>query len=157
VLRRSLRSHFCAKRAQGKLPLPAALNGRGEHELAQIFKWLFRDKYSGLEKYRKDNPIKLPAITSSLRKFIERNKDNGFYQVTMYNDDATPMEFVMEVLEFYLSYSVVDATEKMSKVHRLGAHGIYASNEEAAYIVSTLINDVAKSRGYPLKCSVQNI
>lgn len=125
--------------------------------MLKLLKRIFKNKYSGLEEYRKNNPIKLPKIDSSLRNFIDLNKNNGFYQVTMYNDDITPMEFVIEVLEHYLSYSVSEAVQKMAQIHKLGSSGIYASSEEAANSVSTLINDAAKSKGYPLTCCVQNI
>lgn len=124
--------------------------------MLKLLKWIFKDKYSSLKEYRKKNPINLPAIDSSLRGLIEQNKNNGFHQVTMYNDDVTPMEFVIEVLEHYLSYSVSEAAQKMAQIHKLGSAGIYTSNEEVATRVCTLINDAAKIHGHSLTCSVQS-
>lgn len=66
-----------------------------------MFKWferMFSGRYKALYEYRKSNPIELPIVEDHILKAIHDGKDHGYFQLVIYNDDTTPMEFVIEIL-----------------------------------------------------------
>ena len=72
-------------------------------------------------------------------------------QVLIYNDDQTPMEFVVDLLQKFFSMSRPDAIATMLEVHRQGIAvcGLYGRDEALS-----LVKDVsahAKERGHPLR------
>jgi len=77
------------------------------------------------------------------------------YKVLLLNDDYTPMDFVVQVLQqfFYLSEEV--ATEIMLQVHRQGRGlcGVYTRDIAETKVV--LVNDYARLNQYPLLCSME--
>lgn len=75
-------------------------------------------------------------------------------QVVLYNDDYTPMQFVVDVLEKFFSMPRSDATDVMLDVHRkgIGVCGRYPRNE-AAELVETVL-EYARQHGHPLNCTV---
>lgn len=123
----------------------------------RLLKSLFADRFSELKKYRESHPGKLPAVTSELKRSILKGRNKGFFQVVIYNDDTTPMEFVIDVLEYYIGYSTKDAAIKMARIHKVGCSGIYTSNESLANAVCELIEGASLSKGYELRCCVQGV
>ena len=79
------------------------------------------------------------------------------YLVILQNDDYTPMDFVVEVLErfFYLNQSV--ATEIMLQVHfkGRGVCGVYT--RDIAETKVALVNDYASLNQHPLLCSMEQV
>jgi ATP-dependent Clp protease adapter protein ClpS len=75
-------------------------------------------------------------------------------QVVLYNDDYTPMEFVVGILEKFFSMTRDDATEAMLEVHRKGIAvcGLYARDEAVELMKNVL--DYARQHGHPLNCGV---
>jgi ATP-dependent Clp protease adapter protein ClpS len=75
-------------------------------------------------------------------------------QVVLYNDDYTPMEFVVSILEKFFSMTRDDATEAMLEVHRKGVAlcGLY-SRDEAVKLMKNVL-DYARQHGHPLNCGV---
>lgn len=77
------------------------------------------------------------------------------YKVILLNDDYTPMDFVVEVLERYFGYSEVVASELMMQVHYQGRAicGIYTRD-----IAETKVHQVtiyAEQHEYPLRCTME--
>jgi ATP-dependent Clp protease adaptor protein ClpS len=77
------------------------------------------------------------------------------YQVVLLNDDYTTQDFVVEVLELVFRKDQAEATRIMLDVHRLGAGmvGVYTWD-----IASTKVEEVhrmARDRGYPLRCRIE--
>jgi ATP-dependent Clp protease adaptor protein ClpS len=77
------------------------------------------------------------------------------YKVVLLNDDYTTQEFVVEVLVSVFHKDVPSATRIMLDVHRLGAGtvGVYTWD-----IASTKVEEVhrlARDRGYPLRCRIE--
>ena len=66
-------------------------------------------------------PVKLPDPDEGgsvvLERRTERVKPPQMYQVVMINDDYTPMEFVVEILEVFFSMNREKATQVMLAVH----------------------------------------
>jgi ATP-dependent Clp protease adaptor protein ClpS len=77
------------------------------------------------------------------------------YKVLLHNDDFTTMEFVVFVLEYVFNRSEADAFTIMLKVHNegMGVAGIYPF--EIANMKSQKALNLARSREYPLLCTVE--
>lgn len=77
------------------------------------------------------------------------------YKVILLNDDYTPMEFVVEVLERFFSKARDEATQLMLKVHNDGSAvcGIYP--QDIAETKMTQVLTHAQSAGHPLQCVIE--
>ncbi|MVO79109.1 ATP-dependent Clp protease adapter ClpS [Sphingomonas sp. MAH-20] len=82
-------------------------------------------------------------------------KKPSLYKVLMLNDDYTPMEFVVLVLQSFFKMSIEDATRVMLHVHQkgVGVCGIF-SYEVAESKVSQVI-DFARQNQHPLQCTLE--
>ncbi len=77
------------------------------------------------------------------------------YKVLMLNDDYTPMEFVVHVLERFFQKSRDQATQIMLHVHRrgVGVCGVYTY--EVAETKVTQVMDLARQNQHPLQCTIE--
>jgi len=77
------------------------------------------------------------------------------FKVILYNDDYTPMEFVVHVLEKVFGKSPSAATQIMLQIHRggMGVAGVYVL--EVAETKSATVLRMAEDRGYPLRSGVE--
>ena len=77
------------------------------------------------------------------------------YKVLMLNDDYTPMEFVVHVLERFFQKSREEATRIMLHVHRrgVGVCGVYTY--EVAETKVTQVMDLARQNQHPLQCTIE--
>ena len=77
------------------------------------------------------------------------------YLVLLHNDDYTTMEFVLEVLQKFFNKTHDEAMAVMLKVHieGRGVAGIY--NRQIAETKAFQVMELAKTRGFPLKCTVE--
>ena len=77
------------------------------------------------------------------------------YKVILLNDDYTPMEFVVEMLQSYFSKSQEQATEIMLHIHQkgLGICGLYTY--EIAESKATLVLDKARKNQHPLQIKLE--
>lgn len=77
------------------------------------------------------------------------------YTVVMLNDDYTPMEFVVEVLETYFSKDRPSATQIMLTIHTKGkaACGVYP--KDIAETKAVAVNKYSRESGHPLLCEVE--
>jgi ATP-dependent Clp protease adaptor protein ClpS len=84
-----------------------------------------------------------------------KSKKPSLYKVLMLNDDYTPMEFVVLVLQSFFRMSIEDATRVMLHVHQkgVGVCGIF-SYEVAESKVSQVI-DFARQNQHPLQCTLE--
>ena len=74
------------------------------------------------------------------------------YQVAMLNDDYTPMEFVVMVIQEFFSKDGEAATQIMLKIHLdgKGVCGVYSRDVAATKVDQVL--DAARQAGHPLQC-----
>lgn len=88
-------------------------------------------------------------------KVRPKTKKPSMYRVLLLNDDYTPMEFVVHVLERFFSKSREAATEIMLHVHHrgVGVCGVY-TYEIAETKVSQVI-DFARRHQHPLQCTME--
>ena len=84
-------------------------------------------------------------------------KKPSLYRVILLNDDYTPMEFVIYVLQTFFSYDKEKATQIMLAVHTKGKGvcGIYT--KEVAETKSNQINNFAKQNEHPLVSDIEPI
>ncbi len=77
------------------------------------------------------------------------------FKVVLYNDDYTPMEFVVALLEQVFQKPPVEATRLMLQIHRSGSGvaGIYAL--EVAETKVATVHRMAEARGYPLRSGLE--
>ena len=82
-------------------------------------------------------------------------KKPSFYQVLIMNDDYTPMEFVILVLERFFKKSRAEATQIMLHVHQkgMGVCGLYPYEIAETKIVQVM--DFAKKNQHPLQCTME--
>lgn len=93
--------------------------------------------------------------TSVIVKEQIRTKRPPLYAVVLLNDDYTPMEFVISVLERFFNKDHASATDLMLKVHNEGRAlcGIYPY--EIAETKVTLVTEYAQQNGHPLQCVLE--
>ena len=74
------------------------------------------------------------------------------YQVVMLNDDYTPMEFVVMVLQEYFKRDLETATQIMLKIHHegRGVCGVYSRDVAATKVQQ--VQEAARQAGHPLQC-----
>ena len=84
-----------------------------------------------------------------------KTKRPSLYRVLLLNDDYTPMEFVVHVLERYFQKGREQATAIMLHVHRhgVGECGIYTY--EVAETKVTQVMDFARKHQHPLQCVME--
>jgi ATP-dependent Clp protease adaptor protein ClpS len=77
------------------------------------------------------------------------------FKVVLYNDDYTPMGFVVGVLEIIFQKSPAESNALMLRIHRSGSGiaGVYPL--EIAETKVTSVHRMAEERGYPLRAGVE--
>jgi len=77
------------------------------------------------------------------------------YQVVLLNDDYTPMDFVVKVLQKFFGKDVSEATRIMLQVHHKGRGvcGVYPRDIAASRIAQ--VSRYARARQHPLRCVME--
>ena len=85
----------------------------------------------------------------------QRVEPPKLYQVVMLNDDYTPMEFVVLMLQEYFLHDIDTATQIMLKIHHEGRGicGVYSKDVAATKV--ELVQAAAKRAGHPLQCTLE--
>ena len=93
--------------------------------------------------------------TGVIVKPRSKTKKPSMYKVLMLNDDFTPMEFVVHVLERFFNKSQEEATRIMLHVHQrgVGICGVYTF--EVAETKVNQVIDYARRHQHPLQCSLE--
>jgi ATP-dependent Clp protease adaptor protein ClpS len=77
------------------------------------------------------------------------------YKVMLLNDDYTPMEFVVHVLERFFGINHAQAVEIMLTVHRKGLAVVGVFSFEIAETKVTQVMDYARRNQHPLQCTME--
>jgi ATP-dependent Clp protease adaptor protein ClpS len=82
-------------------------------------------------------------------------KKPSMYKVLMLNDDYTPMEFVVHVLERYFSKTAEEATRIMLHVHQkgVGVCGVFTFEVAETKVNQTM--ELARKNQHPLQCTLE--
>jgi ATP-dependent Clp protease adaptor protein ClpS len=109
-------------------------------------------------------PANLPAVVPRqdegqgavvAERKTQKTEPPRMYQVVMLNDDFTPMEFVVMVLQEYFKRDLETATQIMLKIHHEGRGicGVYTKDVAATKV--ELVLAAARRAGHPLQCIME--
>ena len=90
-----------------------------------------------------------------LEKPKHREKTEDLWKVVLHNDDYTPMDFVIEILEEIFDKSPAEAYRVMMMVHVEGRGIAGTYTHEVAETKAGTTVDVAREAGYPLLASIE--
>lgn len=93
--------------------------------------------------------------TSIMTKAKPRTQRPPLYKVLLLNDDYTPMEFVVHVLERFFQKNREEATRIMLHVHRRGVGVCGVFTYEVAETKVTQVMDLARQNQHPLQCTIE--
>jgi ATP-dependent Clp protease adaptor protein ClpS len=93
--------------------------------------------------------------TGVATKTRAKTRKPSLYKVLMLNDDYTPMEFVVHVLERFFGKSREEATRIMLHVHRRGVGVCGVFTYEVAETKVTQVMDLARQSQHPLQCTIE--
>lgn len=124
---------------------------RGEDESAG--RWIAGTVMAGKRDDRDQDPT--GPGTSVIAKTRPQTKRPSLYRVLLLNDDYTPMEFVVHILQKFFNKSTDDATRIMLHVHQhgVGECGVYTY--EVAETKVTQVMDFARKNQHPLQCVME--
>lgn len=77
------------------------------------------------------------------------------YKVLLLNDDYTPMEFVVHILESFFGMGREKATQIMLEVHTRGAGVCGVFTRDIAETKVAQVNDFSRENQHPLKCTME--
>ncbi len=82
-------------------------------------------------------------------------KKPSLYKVVLLNDDYTPMEFVVELLELFFGQTRESATRIMLSIHTegKGVCGIYT--QDVAETKAGIVNQYSRDHQHPLLCEIE--
>jgi len=93
--------------------------------------------------------------TLLLEKQVEQVKAPSMYKVLLLNDDYTPMEFVVVVLQKFFLMDIEKATLVMLKVHREGRGVCGVFTRDIAATKVELVSSFARMHQHPLQCVME--
>ena len=103
---------------------------------------------SSREQTSRDDGLALQEANPKLKR-------PPLYKVIILNDDYTPMEFVVQVLETFFDMDREKATRVMLHVHTrgMGVCGIFT--KDVAETKVSVVNDYSRSNQHPLLCTME--
>lgn len=92
---------------------------------------------------------------SLLTKAKTKTQRPPLYKVLLLNDDYTPMEFVVHVLERFFGLNHAQAFEIMLTVHKKGVAVVGVFSHEVAETKVAQVMDFARRHQHPLQCTME--
>lgn len=89
-------------------------------------------------------------------QLLDQTKPPSMYKVVLNNDDYTPMEFVVDVLQKFFSYDIERATTLMLDVHYKGKAICGVFTAEVAETKVAQVNRYARNNEHPLLCTLES-
>ena len=104
---------------------------------------------------RKDGGADTGVRSTVITQTKPKTQKPSMYRVLILNDDYTPMEFVVHVLERFFNKGREDATRIMLHVHHkgVGICGVYTY--EIAETKVAQVMDFARQHQHPLQCTME--
>ena len=93
--------------------------------------------------------------TSVITKTKPKTQRPPMYKVMLLNDDYTPMEFVVHVLEHFFGMGHAHAFEIMLTVHKRGLAVVGVFSFEVAETKVAQVMDFARRHQHPLQCTME--
>lgn len=101
---------------------------------------------------QEDNP---DGDTNVVTKTKPKTAKPPMYKVMLLNDDYTPMEFVVHVLERFFAINHQSSIEIMMTVHKKGAAVVGVFSHDIAETKVTQVMDLARKHEHPLQCTME--
>ncbi|CAB1276703.1 ATP-dependent Clp protease adapter ClpS [Candidatus Nitrosacidococcus tergens] len=97
------------------------------------------------------------SIADAIKPEVEKPelKKPSMYKVVMLNDDYTPMEFVVKVLQFFFAMGLDQATRIMWQIHTEGKGICGIFTYEIAETKVAQVNEYSGEHQHPLKCVLE--
>lgn len=92
-----------------------------------------------------------------LERRTQKTKPPQMYQVVMLNDDYTPMEFVVVVIQEFFGKDLETATQIMLKIHLDGKGVCGVFSKDVASTKVDQVTEAARKNGHPLQCVCEPI
>lgn len=104
---------------------------------------------------RDDRDRRNDSGTDIVTKTRTKTKKPSLYKVLLLNDDYTPMEFVVYILERFFNKGAEEATRIMLHVHQkgVGICGVYTY--EVAETKVTQVMNFSRQHDHPLQCTME--
>ena len=102
-----------------------------------------------------DTPRGPEGDASTITKTRTRTERPPLYKVLLLNDDYTPMEFVVHVLERFFGLTHAQAFEIMLTVHKKGLAVVAVFSFEVAETKVAQVMDFARRHQHPLQCTME--
>lgn len=93
--------------------------------------------------------------TGLLTKTRSKTARPPLYKILLLNDDYTPMEFVVHILERFFGMTHAQAFELMLTVHKKGVAVVGVFSHEIAETKVTQVMDFARKHQHPLQCTME--
>jgi len=93
--------------------------------------------------------------TGVLTKTAPKTARPPMYKVMLLNDDYTPMEFVVHVLERFFGLNHAQAFDIMLTVHKRGLAVVGVFSAEVAETKVVQVMDFARRHQHPLQCTME--
>ncbi|MCU7853873.1 MAG: ATP-dependent Clp protease adapter ClpS [Candidatus Thiodiazotropha sp. (ex Monitilora ramsayi)] len=91
----------------------------------------------------------------ALQEAVPKLKKPPLYKVIILNDDFTPMEFVVQVLESFFDMDREKATRVMLHVHTRGVGVCGVFTKDIAETKVSIVNEYSRSNQHPLLCTME--
>ncbi len=101
---------------------------------------------------KNDDPVDDVGVVTKTRA---KTKKPPLYKVLLLNDDFTPMEFVVHILERFFGLNNAQSIEIMLTVHQKGVALVAVLSHELAETKVTQVMDLAKRHQHPLQCTME--
>ena len=99
--------------------------------------------------------LTVASQTSVLTRSKTEVKRPSLYKVILLNDDYTPMDFVVYVLQRFFNKNTEESVALMLAVHHEGAAVCGVYTYEIAEAKMTAVMDCAGENGHPLECIIE--
>ena len=111
--------------------------------------------YLGPKKGDDPNSVPGRGSTALLERQEAKTRPPPRYQVLLLNDDFTPMEFVVVVLQKFFSMDLDKATQVMLMVHREGRGVCGTYTRDIAVTKVELVSGFSRMHQHPLQCVME--
>ena len=93
--------------------------------------------------------------TATITRPKVETRTPAMYRVLLLNDDYTPMDFVIHILQKFFQKEYDEATQIMLQVHQQGAGVAGTFSYEIAETKVAQVNEYSKRQKHPLKCTME--
>lgn len=97
-------------------------------------------------------PNSLLGIGVGMEEPAPERPKTPFWDVYFLNDDGTPFDFVIDVLQIVFAYSQGNAEVLVMTIHRDGEGKVGTFFKEAAEVHQGKVHTLAAQQGFPLRC-----